>query len=492
MSSRVLTGQIMHETNTFSRLLTDLGAYRARYLYYGDEVAEKLRGTKTEIGGILDSAETYGWTLVHPIAANATPSGKVTADAWAELKGALTKAARDDGPFDGIYVALHGAMVAETAADAEGELLEELSEIVGPEVPILATLDLHANVTDRMAASANALIAYRTYPHIDQYERAQQAAALMQQAMECAVSPKAWVVRGPMLTGANRGRTQSGPMVALLEKAARYEQEQKVLAVSIQVGFIPADIEQTGPSVVVTGDGNEARCKEIADDLYQMIWDTRDETTAKLFTPDEAMQHIAEADPSDKPFVIADLSDNPGSGGYGDGPELLRAMITARLDNAVFAMLTDPETVEQGYAAGEGAVLDAALGGKVDPTLGEPVRVTGRVVRLWDGEFVCDGPMWKGTRQSLGRSLVFRVGGIDVIVTTNRQQVTDLQNFLACGIDPRERSVIALKSAHHFRAAFEPLSREVLVVDSGALASPDLSRLTYSKLRRPIWPLDMD
>ncbi|MDD9915828.1 MAG: M81 family metallopeptidase, partial [Rhodospirillaceae bacterium] len=144
MSYRVLTGQIMHETNTFSRLLTDLGAYRARYLYYGDEVAEKLRGTKTEIGGILDSAETYGWTLVHPIAANATPSGKVTADAWAELKGALTKAARDDGPFDGIYVALHGAMVAETAADAEGELLEELSEIVGPEVPILATLDLHA------------------------------------------------------------------------------------------------------------------------------------------------------------------------------------------------------------------------------------------------------------------------------------------------------------------------------------------------------------
>ena len=136
-------------------------------------------------------------------------------------------------------------------------------------------------------------------------------------------------------------------------------------------------------------------------------------------------------------------------------------------------------------------ILDAALGGKVDPSLGAPVRVTGRIVRLWDGEYVCDGPMWKGTRQSMGRSLVFRVGGIDIIVTTNRQQVTDIQTFLACGIDPRDRAVIALKSAHHFRAAFEPIAREVLVVDSGALVSPDLSRLNYTKLRRPIWPLDM-
>lgn len=492
MSYRVLTGQIMHETNTFSRLPTGLDDYRARYLYYGDEVAEKLGGTRREIGGILDSAAEQGWSLSHPIAANATPSGKVTAEAWAELKGALTGAARDEGPFDGIYVALHGAMVTETTDDAEGELLEELRDIVGPAVPIVATLDLHANVTDRMAANANSLIAYRTYPHVDQYERAQQAASLMKRAMDGAASPRAWVTRGPMLTGANRGRTQSGPMVALLEKAARYEQEQKVHAVSVQVGFMPADIEQTGPTIVVTGDGNEARCKEIGDDLYQMIWDTRDESTERLLTPDDAMQHVAAADPSDKPFVIADLSDNPGSGGYGDGPELLRAMITAKLDNAVFAMLTDPETVEKGYAAGEGAILDAALGGKVDPSLGEPVRVTGRVVRLWGGEFVCDGPMWKGTRQSVGPSLVFRVSGIDVIVTTNRQQVTDLQTFLACGIDPRERSVVALKSAHHFRAAFEPLAREVLVVDSGALASPDLSRLSYKKLRRPIWPLDMN
>lgn len=490
MSYRVLTGQIMHETNTFSRLPTDLDAYRARYLYFGDAVAEKLRGTRTEIGGILDSADAKGWELIHPIAANATPSGKVTAEAWAALKGTVLDAAAA-GPVDGVYLALHGAMVTETTDDAEGELLAELRALLGPDVPVVATLDLHANVTDRMAASANSLIAYRTYPHIDQYERAQQAADLLQRAMDGDVAPRAWVVRGPMLTGANHGRTQSGPMVTLLERAARYEQEQKVLAVSIQAGFVPSDIEQAGPSVVVTGDGNEARCREIADDLYQTIWDTRHETTNRLIGPEEAIAHVTAAEASDKPFVIADLSDNPGGGGYGDGPELLRAMIAARLDKAVFAMLADPETVEQAYTAGEGAILDAALGGKVDPSLGKPVHVTGRVVRLWDGEFVCDGPMWKGTRQSMGPSLVFRVGGIDVIVTTNRQQVTDIQTFLACGIDPRDRSVIALKSAHHFRATFEPLAREVLVVDSGALVSPDLTRLAYRKLRRPVWPLDM-
>lgn len=492
MSYRVLTGQIMHETNTFSRLPTDLDAYRARYLYYGDEVAERLRGTRTEIGGTLDFAEAEGWTLVHPIAANATPSGKVTAEAWAELKGALTGAARDDGPFGGITIALHGAMVTETTDDAEGELLEELRGIVGPDVPIVATLDLHANVTDRMAANASALIAYRTYPHVDQYERAQQAAALLKRAMDGAVTPRATVVRGPMLTGANHGRTQSGPMVELLARADGYEKESGILAVSIQAGFVPSDIEQAGPSVVVTGDGDNPSCREIADALYGIIWETRHETTNVLLNPDEAIRHILDAGPGDRPFVVADLSDNPGGGGYGDGPELLRAMVAARLENAVFAMLADPESVAVAYAAGEGADIELMLGGKIDPSLGIPVGARGTVVRLWDGEFVCDGPMWQGTRQSMGRSFVFRTDGIDVIVTTNRAQVTDHQTFLACGIDPRAKSVIALKSAHHFRAAFEPIAREVLVVDSGALVSPDLSRFTYNKLRRPIWPLDMD
>ncbi len=492
MSQRVLVAQIMHETNTFSRLSTDLDSYRARYLYHDDELETHFRGTRTEIGGILDSAEEYDWVLVRSIAANATPSGKVTAEAWTALKGAVTGAVETDGPFDGIYLALHGAMVTETTDDAEGELLVELREMLGPDIPIVATLDLHANVTDRMAASANTLIAYRTYPHIDQYERTQQAAELLQRAMAGDVSPQALVVRGPMLTGANHGRSQSGPMVRLLERAAAYEREQKVLAVSIQVGFVSADIEQAGPSVVVTGDGNEARCREIADDLYQMIWDTRYETTNVLLTPEEALRHIAAADPSDKPFVVADLSDNPGGGGYGDGPELLRAMISARLENATFAMLTDPETVDICYAAGEGAIVDIALGGKVDPSLGSPINVTGRVLRFWDGDFTCDGPMWKGTTLSMGRSLVLRVGSVDIVVTSNRAQVTDHQTFLACGIDPREKSVIVVKSAHHFRAAFEPIAREVLLVDSGALVSPDLSRRSYQKLRRPIWPLDMN
>ncbi len=490
MTYSVLTGQIMHETNTFSRLPTDLDAYRARYLYYGDEVAEKLDGTRTEMGGILASAENFGWNLIHPIAANATPSGKVTAGAWSELKGAIIGAA--EGQIDGVYLALHGAMVTETTDDAEGELLAELRTLLGPNIPIIATLDLHANVTDRMAASANSLIAYRTYPHIDQFERAQQAAVLLKKAMDREIAPEALVVRGPMLTGANHGRTQSGPMVDLLAQAAEYEKEPGIHVVSIQAGFVPADIEQAGPTVVVTTDGELSRAREIADALYEKIWETRHVTTNVLLTPEEAVRIIAEAGPSDKPFVVADLSDNPGGGGYGDAPGLLRAMIDAGIENATFAMLTDPEAVAAGYAAGEGAEIDLALGGKVDPSLGAPVQTRGTVLRFWDGNFVCDGPMWKGAAQSMGRSMVFRVDGIDIIVTTNRAQVTDHQTFVSCGIDPNEKSVIAVKSAHHFRAAFEPISRAVLIVDSGALVSPDFSRRTYTKLRRPIWPLDMD
>jgi microcystin degradation protein MlrC len=169
MTKRVLISQIMHETNTFSRLATDLDAYRRRYLLRGDEIAPFFRGTRTEMGALLDAGERFGWQLVPAIAANATPSGTVTAECWDELSGAVIKAARERGPFDGVVLALHGAMVAATADDAEGDLLERLRRVIGPDVPVAITLDLHANVTDKMAAHANAIIAYRTYPHIDQY-----------------------------------------------------------------------------------------------------------------------------------------------------------------------------------------------------------------------------------------------------------------------------------------------------------------------------------
>jgi microcystin degradation protein MlrC len=489
MRRRALIASIMHETNTFSRLKTDLDAFRRRYDHRGDAIPSAFRKTRSEMGAFLDAADAYGWELAHPVAAAATPSGIVTAEAWAELSGAVL-AALEPHP-DGILLALHGAMVTESADDAEGDLLSRVRERVGARVPIAVTLDLHANVTDRMAEHASIIIAYRTYPHVDMYERGRQAAELLERAMSGAIAPKCVVARRPTLDGVDHGRTTTpGPMREILTRAERREAEPGIHVVSVHAGFAWADIAEAGPSITVSGDGDTQRLREVAETLMDEVWRTRAESSLELVSVEEAVARARALGRVDQPIVLADFTDNPGGGGYGDATNLLRSMIAAGLENAAFAPITDPEAVRRCTAAGEGAEIALAIGGKIDPAFGAPLEVRGSVLRLGDGDFVCDGPMWQGLKMSMGPCAVLRVGGVDIVLATNRFQITDLQHFLSVGIDPRRKSVIGLKSAQHFRAAYQPIAREIIIVDSGALTTPDYRRFTYRKLRRPIWPLD--
>lgn len=492
MAYRVLIAQFMHETNTFSRLPTTLAEYRLRWLLEGDAIAARLRGTRSEIGGLLDAAETYGWELIPAVAANATPSGKLTRECWETIRDMIVGAARKAGRLDGIVLALHGAMVSETEDDAEGALLEALREVVGPDVPIAATLDLHANATPRMAANASALISYRTYPHVDQYERAQQAAALVQSAMRGNARPRTLVVQPPTISGADHGRTtQPGPMLDLLAKADAFEKEPGIHVVSVQAGFMPADIPWVGPSIAVSHEpGSEARAQEIARTLAREIWDRRAEKTVGYLTVEQAVARVRADDGRPGPLVIADGTDNPGGGAYGDATRMLQALLDAKAENVGFGTIFDPGTVQAAMRAGVGATLDVELGGHTDPAFGLPVRARARVVLLSDGRFVADGPMGKGVLTEMGPTAVLRIGGIDVVAITNRLQTIDLQVFLSQGIDPRLRRTLVVKSVQHFRAAYAPIAREVVVVDSGALCSPDTSRFAYTKLRRPVWPID--
>ena len=287
MAYRVLIAQFMHETNTFSKLPTTLEDYRKRWLIEGEAMVPRFTGTKNEIGGYIDAVKKYGWQPVWAGAANATPSGKLTKETWETIRDMIANAAKTAGKLDGICLSLHGAMVTETEDDAEGALLELLRGVVGPDVPIAATLDLHANATTRMAKNANALVSYRTYPHIDGYERAAQAAALVQEAMEGRKKPRCLLVQPAMLEGAEHGRTtQPGLMLDLLAKADAFEKEPGIDVVSIQAGFTWADIPYTGPSVAVSHEpGAEARARAIAHELIDEIWRRRDEGAATYYRP---------------------------------------------------------------------------------------------------------------------------------------------------------------------------------------------------------------
>jgi len=496
MAKRILIAQAKHETNTFSRLATDLDAYAKRMLLRGEEIPDALRGTNSELAGFLEIAERERWQPVYAIAADATPSGKLTAGCWARIKSAILEALDRQGPFDGVLLALHGAMVTETVDDGEGELLGEIRARVGDRLPIVATLDLHANVTDAMAHHANVLVTYRSYPHVDMRERGLEAAGLMARALRGAVRPRMLVRRGPQLDGADHGRSQSGPMVELLERAARHMGEPGVLVVNVQAGFPWADIHDTGPSIAVCYDANvaaaPARAAQIAEQLMAFVWETRHERSITHLSPDDAMRRCARADSDGRPIVLADFSDNPGGGSYGDSAALLEAMVAARVENAAFALIADPETASIAQRAGKGAEIRARLGGKHDAVLAPGFETTATVVSLSDGRMVYEGPMQRGLRVSMGPSAVLRVGGVEVVVSSNRFQPYDRQFFLSQGIDPAAKRVVAVKSAHHFRAAFEPIASEVLVVDAAGITSPDPKKFPYRRLRRPIWPLDMD
>jgi microcystin degradation protein MlrC len=492
---RVLTARFMHETNTFSRVPTDMALIRRRDFHLENEIPQAFRGTRSALGASFEAADKYGWSLVHPVSANPNPSGIVADDAFEAIAGMILDAGAQKGPIDGVLLHLHGAMVSQTHEDAEGELLARLRRRVGRQVPVVVTLDLHANVTRRMADNADALVAYRTYPHIDMYERAWQGAELLERAMRGEVRPKTVIARRPMLHGLDWGRTQHGPMAELIARGDALEAAGEVLAVSICAGFALANIRDVGPSVTVTVDAGSDRgipyARMIAEDFMDHAWATRDFTTVHMLSVAEAVALARQGKPGDKPLVVADFTDNPGGGGYGDATAFLKGLVEAGIERVAFHAICDQQAVQAGMRAGTGARTTLTIGGKTDPSMGGgPLSLEGEVVCLTNGKFIAYGPMGGGVERNYGPSMVFRVGGVDIIVITNNGQATDLAQFTSLGIDPTRYTTVAVKSMQHFRAAFAPIAREVVLVNTGALCQVNYTPELFTKVRRPIWPLD--
>ena len=380
-------------------------------------------------------------------------------------------------------------------ADAEGVLLADLRDVIGPDVPVAITLDLHANVTDLMNKHADIICAYRTYPHIDQVATSLRAAAILDRAMKGEINPTTVTVRRDTIDGLDDGRTTTeNPMTELLARADKLEsQNDGVLLVSIHAGFTPANLHEAGPTVSVTGNGDDPRFKAIADEYMDYAWETRHFDSNTYLSVTKTIDEINRLLPTtDGPIVVADFSDNPGSGAYGDSTFLLEGLLKADVQNACFGTICDPEAAAALIDAGEGTDATVVLGGKTDPTFGPPIEVTGKVTRITDGTYVALGPRWRGVTHHLGPTAVLTVGGMEIIVASNRLQLTEVEAFTHADIDPKQRDIVVVKSMQHFRAAFEPLAAEVLICDSGALASKDISRLPFTELRRPIYPLDLD
>ena len=492
----VLSAEFAHETNTFSRVETGYDKFMARSrCLRGDEAIAARGHANTELAGFLEAQRSHGWRLIHVLSASANPGGPVTDDAFERLAGPIVEAARKHRhELDGITLGLHGAMVTSTYDDGEGELLRRLRDVVGPNLPIAITLDLHANVTRAMCALANIIVSYQTYPHVDMRRTGLQAGDILQRTMAGEIRPVTLRTHLPMLGETTGGRTDKGPMLQWLARARACEAaDTDVFAVSINAGFSHADIAEVGPTVLVTCQGGLDRHRQFAQDIADAIWAARHEDLNHYTTVDEAATYCLSKQAGTCPIVVADYSDNPGGGAYGDSTNLLAALLRHGVSNACFGPMVDPAVALQLHQHQPGDRVDVLLGGKTDARFGgAPLALAATLVLLSDGVYVGDGPMIGGQQRSWGPTAVVRVDGIEILVVTNAAQMWDLQQFRAFGIDPAAKAVVALKSAQHFRAAFAPIASEVIVCDSGALCAPDCTVLPYSRVPRPIFPLDPD
>jgi len=508
VARRVAAAQIAHETNVFSSVPTDFNAFLASGLHVGREAITSGLDTNSEFGGFIEGAIAQGFDLLPIMAVWATPSGMVTADAIERLSALLVAGLREqmlEAPLDGVLLALHGAMVTEIDDDGEGYLLQIVRETVGPGVPIVATLDLHANISPRMVALADVLIGYDTYPHVDMAERGEEACAVMARLLSGDLLPTPALRKPPLLPTSQRMTTGRMPMRSLMEQAHSMEEDPRVINVTIAGGFPPSDTADAGFGVVVTTHDDPGLAGELADALAAEAWALRDGFLGGVATFEHAADLIVAGDQGDDldraasgPLVLVDIADNPWSGGPGDSVELVRFLFANQVKDAAVALVRDPEVVQAAIKAGPGGQIAVDLGGKTDHLHGDPLPVRAHVKLLSDGRYVNDGPMMAGLAVDLGPSALLLCRPVDddetppveVLVTTRAETPIDLNVFRSHGVDPTRRRVLALKGKGHFRAAFEPIARRVVLVEGPGITGADLSRLAFRKVRRPIWPLD--
>ncbi|WP_390910366.1 M81 family metallopeptidase [Pseudosulfitobacter sp. SM2401] len=489
MSFKVLSAEIVHETNTFNIHPTTIQCFQDRYLLNGEQAISARGDQNTELAGLLDTGRDHDWQINHVISAAAGPGGVVTREAFDELTAPLISAAQ--GSWGGIFLMLHGAMVTDFCEDGEGEILGRLRAVVGPDVPIAVTLDPHANVTASMCELAQILVSYTTYPHVDFRATGRRCGELLQRTMLGDIKPKTLRAHRPMLEEANAGRTDLGPMIERHALARSYEARKGVYAISINGAFPCADIAEVGPTVLVTCDGDTVAHRSIAEALADDIWNRRCEAMNTYLTSAEAAKAANAWNGDAGPLVIADYADNPGSGAYGDATNLLAELLGAEVKNACFGALVDPKAAKSLNSYPLGAEVTLDIGGATAPQIGgKPLRVTGNVKWTGDGRVVGSGPMMGGLERSFGATAVLEVAGIEILIVSIAHQILDLKQFETFGINPAEKSIVALKSMQHFRAAFSPIAGRIIVCDSGALCTLDYASLGYKNVPRPIFPLD--
>ena len=496
--ARIAIGGFQHETNTFAPARADYAAFEAGGGWPGVQAGEAIfsavEGANIPAAGAIEALRARGHRLVPTVWAAASPSGPVTAHAFERIAGGIAERLTAAGPLDGVYLDLHGAMVTDRYDDGEAELLRRVRHAVGPGVPVVASLDLHANVSRSMLAFADGLVAYRTYPHVDMAETGARAARLLDALLAEGRRPAHAYATLDYLVPIPSQCTLAEPARRLYAELAALEARTGV-TLSFTPGFPMADVPDCG--MAVFGIGREVAAVERAvERLRAVVSDAESEFALELYAPREAVRRALARGAPGAPVVLADTQDNPGAGGNGDTTGLLRALVAARTDGALLGLFVDPAAARAAHAAGAGARIRLALGGRSGVAGDAPYESGFTVERLGDGRFVCTGPMFRGFRMDLGPMALLACAeapGVRVAVCSRKCQAADREMFRHLGVEPAAARILALKSSVHFRADFAPIAADVLVVKAPGPALADPAEFAWTRLRpglrlRPMGP----
>lgn len=490
--TRLLIAGYQHETNTFAPSLADWAAFNTGESFpaymRGQSLIDQLSGVNIPIGGFIDAARREGWQLVPSAWAGATPSSYVTRDAFERISAAIledVRAAMAQG-LDGVYLDLHGAAVAAHAEDSEGELIARIRALVGPQVPIVGSLDLHANVTERMLALSDGLVSYRTYPHIDMAETGERAARLLRERLRQGHKAPTQARRLPFLIPLNAQSTWMSPAREIYDELAAIE-SRTGCTLSFCMGFPASDFAECGP--VVWGHGGAAL--EAVQALFDRVSAPQQWRPDFLPAHEAVQQALGLAARHRAPVVIADTQDNPGAGGDSNTTGMLHALLAQGAGRqwpgqVALGLLYDPEAARKAHEAGVGAVLELALGQAVPTFTGQnsDAPLQGRFVVRTLGTDVCEikGPMMTGVKVQIGPCACLEIDGVLIAVASGKMQMLDRELFRAVGIQPEQMKVLVVKSSNHFRADFTPIASAVLVAKAAGPMAADPGDLPWKKL----------
>lgn len=496
-TKRVALMGFLLESNSFAPVSTE-DDFRTLCYLAGNEILDDIALENgclpAEISAFHASMERSGedWEPAPIVVAAAEPGGPIDQAFFERTKTEMEQRLRAALPLDGVYIAEHGAMTGTGSYDPDGDLFEMVRTVVGPDVPVLATLDLHANISEKMVDHTDVLISYMTNPHVDQKPRAEEAAALMRE-MWSGMRPRTAFIRLPLVAPTVTLLTAEGPYADLINYGQKTKSD-KIANVSVVAGFVYGDTPMNGIAVLVAARDDLAAAQDLAEDIASRAWDMRARFKKTLTSLDEATRMmVANGKDASRPAqIFADVADNPGGGGRGNTVYVLKSLIEADAQGVVMGVFNDPALAQAAHDAGEGAVFEATFNKGNESQYSQSLQATVSVEKISNGETIGRRGIWAGRAISIGTSALLRIGGVQIVVGTFRKQGADPALFEQFGLNIAHARSVVVKSRGHFRAGFDEFfePENIFEIDAPGLTSPVLTTFDFKGLPRPVYPLD--